>query len=223
MFSTAMIFLPAAHDAIQVAFCGCLDLRVKRSGRESDLPAHSFQGVEITGILEGKPAALAGIEEGTIITSVNGVETLEVDKFVHEMSVVSPGDTVEFGTSSGTYTVAMQEDPQVKGKAHMGVFLEQVSDATPEAEEKYGFLIPVMLWFYGLFLWIAQLNLMIGILNFLPIWILDGGRIFHDLLGYVVKKKQILYFMLNLLFMFVTLLLLFNLIGPFLKNLFFVF
>ena len=180
-----------------------------------------FQGVEITSVVGDKPAELAGISEGTVITSVNGNETPDLYSFVKTMSYVKPGDTVNFGTLNQTYTVNMAADPNNNSRAYMGVFLEQVSEPTPEAKAKFGFLLSIMLWFYGLFLWIANLNLMIGVLNFLPIWILDGGRIFADLFGYVIKKREVLAFVINLLFAFVTALLLFNLIGPLFKNFFY--
>ena len=179
----------------------------------------SAQGIEITSVVSGKPAELAGLEEGVIITSVNGNETLELAAFVNEMSTVKPGETVEFGTNNGTFAITMTEDPQTKGRAYMGVFLEQVSEPTPEAEAKFGLMMPVMLWFYGLFLWIAQLNLMIGVLNFLPIWLLDGGMIFHDLISYVVKKEKIKNVVVLMLYTFTLGVLLFNIIGPFIKNL----
>lgn len=180
-----------------------------------------FHGVEITTLVDGKPADLAGMQEGTIISSVNGNETLNVLSFVKTMSYVKPGDTVIFGTPNGSYTVHMISDPNNNSKAYMGVFLEQVTEPTAAAKAKFGFLLDIMIWFYGLFMWIANLNLMIGILNFLPIWILDGGRIFYDLLGYIVKKKEILAFVLNLFFSFVAALLLFNLVGPLFKNFFY--
>jgi membrane-associated protease RseP (regulator of RpoE activity) len=180
-----------------------------------------FQGIEVTSIVGGKPADLAGIEEGAIITSVNGNETLNLYSFVTTMGHVKPGDTVTLGTLNQSYTVNMVADPNNNSRAYMGVFLEQVSEPTAEANARFGFLLSVMIWIYGLFLWIANLNLMIGVLNFLPIWILDGGRIFADLLGYVIKKREALVFVINLLFAFVTALLLFNLVGPLFKNFFY--
>lgn len=179
------------------------------------------QGIAVTSVIDGKPADLTGIHEGIVITSVNNVNTTDLYGFMQEMSTVKPGDTVKFGTENTTYSVPMGSDPNNKSKAYMGVFLEQVSEPSESAKAKFGFTISIMLWFYGLFLWIANLNLMIGIINFLPIWILDGGRVFRDLIGYVIKKDEILAFVLNLVFAFATALLLFNLVGPMFKSLFF--
>ncbi|MDD5181976.1 MAG: M50 family metallopeptidase [Candidatus Nanoarchaeia archaeon] len=181
-------------------------------------PMLEFQGVEITSVASGKPADLAGITPETVINSVNGVQTAQLSEFVSQMGSVKPGDTVIFGAADKNYTVNMIADPANQSKSYMGVYLEQSTEPTADAKAKFGFLLPVMIWFYGLFLWVANLNLMIGILNFLPIWILDGGRVFYDLLGYVIKKKEVLAFVLNLFFAFVTALLLFNLVGPFLLN-----
>lgn len=183
----------------------------------------SFQGIEVTAVTPGQPAELAGLRDGAVVTSVNGVETMELSQFINAMSIVKPGETVVFGTDGDDYSIKTINDPNNHTKSYIGVFLEQVSDPTQDAKERFGFVLPVMMWFYGLFVWIANLNLMIGVLNFLPIWILDGGIIFHDLISYVLKNDKVKNIVVTFIFAFVTSLLLFNLVGPMFKNFFLLF
>lgn len=173
-----------------------------------------YSGINVTSVVAEQPAALAGITEGTVITGVNGNQTMTIVDFITMMSKVMPGETVVINTTKGAITVATIPDPKNDSKPYLGVFLEQASEPTADAKKSYGILLPVIMWFYGLFWWIANLNLMIGIMNFLPIWGLDGSRIAYDLTGYVVKNQKVLNMLMNLLFAFFLALLLFNIVGP---------
>jgi membrane-associated protease RseP (regulator of RpoE activity) len=174
----------------------------------------AFGGVNVTSVVAGQPAALSGIIGGTVITGVNSNQTTNIVDFITMMSYVAPGDTVNINTTKGVFSVKTIADPKNQSKPYLGVFLEQVSEPTPEAKKSYGVLMPVIIWFYGLFWWIANLNLLIGIMNFLPIWGLDGSRIAYDLTGYVVKNQKALNMLMNLLFAFFLALLIFNIVGP---------
>jgi membrane-associated protease RseP (regulator of RpoE activity) len=173
-----------------------------------------LNGVNVTSVVSGQPAAVAGINSSTVITGVNGNQTLSLIDFISAMSFVKPGDTVQINTTEKVFNVNTIPDPKNSSKPYIGVFLEQASKPTEDAKNSYGIFLPVIQWFYGLFWWIANLNLLIGIMNFLPIWGLDGSRIVYDLTGYVVKNQKVLNMMMNLLFAFFLAVLIFNIVGP---------
>jgi membrane-associated protease RseP (regulator of RpoE activity) len=173
-----------------------------------------INGINVTSVVSGQPAAVAGINDSTVITGVNGNQTLGIIDFINAMSFVKPGDTVQINTTEKVFNVNTIPDPKNSSKPYIGVFLEQASKPTEDAKNSYGIFLPVIQWFYGLFWWIANLNLLIGIMNFLPIWGLDGSRIAYDLTGYVVKNQKVFNMLMNLLFAFFLALLLFNIVGP---------
>jgi membrane-associated protease RseP (regulator of RpoE activity) len=174
----------------------------------------AFNGVNITGVTEGAPADLAVIHEDVMISSVNGVNTTTTTAFVTAMSNVKPGETVELGTKDGTISVETTADPNNSTKPYLGVFLIDSYEFSKDAENTYGVFLSVIVGFERLLFWIAFLNLGVGIMNFLPIWALDGSRILYDLTGYVIHNEKVLNVLMNIVFGFFLILLLFNVIGP---------
>lgn len=173
-----------------------------------------LNGVTITSVVADQPAELSGLPVDSVVTGINGQEVMTIESFVAAMDTVQPGETIQLETTSGVYDVETASDPKDSAKPYLGVYLEQSSEPTESASEQFGAGIPVLMWFYGLIWWIANLNLLVGIMNFLPIWALDGSRIAYDLTSYVVKSERVLIPLMNIVFAFFLTLLMFNLIGP---------
>ena len=172
-------------------------------------------GVNITGVTDELPADLAGVVEGSMVRSINGVAVPNLTSFTTEIQKYSPGENLTFNTSTGVYTIATTENPQNPETPYLGVMLSQETHTAQWALDKYGeFGIGAFNWFFDLVKWVAMLNFLVGIMNFLPIWALDGGMIFYDLSSYIIKKQKLRAILINLLFAFYLTLLLFNLIGP---------
>ena len=174
------------------------------------------EGISITAVSEGQPAQLAGLKEGDLIVGINDQTVYDLEEFVGAMEQISPGESFILQTSERTYELEAAANPQNESKAHIGVFLEQSSQYSEEAQNKYGIFLKPINWFYHLLIWIANLNFLIGIMNFLPIWALDGSRIAYDMFGFVIKKEKILAFILNAIFAFYATLIILNIIGPYL-------
>jgi len=179
-----------------------------------------FDGIEITSLVDGFPAKTAGITEGTIVSGVNGVEITQLADFVTEMNTVNPGDNLTLSTDKGNFAFSTVADPNNNSRSYIGIYLQQSSSTTDAAKQSYGILLEPLLWIYGLLIWVANLNFMIGIMNFLPIWALDGGRIAYDLLGTLTKNEKIVLAIMNIICAFYLALLVFNIIGPALVSLF---
>lgn len=88
------------------------------------------RGVGVTGVLEGSPAALAGIRPGSVIVAVNGSRVTSLEEFLAIMSRARAGSTVELAFSDGRtvkltladkYAFTKQEGD--RGKGFIGVSL----------------------------------------------------------------------------------------------------
>ena len=151
--------------------------------------------LQVTHVAEGSPAALAGI---TNATKVYNVSLYRTDK--------TP-DKVEFlGTDKGVVRV------QRNASGLIGISYAVVKDLgayTPWIWfEKY---------FFESVFWIYILNFLVGVINFLPLAIFDGARIFNDLLLFYLKDKQRAKFWTKAMTIFITALLVVNVAPYFIK------
>jgi membrane-associated protease RseP (regulator of RpoE activity) len=134
-------------------------------------------GVRVTGVEEGSPAALAGMHKNEIITAINGVPTIYLQNLTSELQERKPGETISLATNLTTYTILLTPHPKNESRAYLGVLTRQHADIAKEFIEKYGErAVPVILWFFGLLYWLFLLSLGIGLFNLLPIGPIDGGR-----------------------------------------------
>ncbi|MEM2916248.1 MAG: site-2 protease family protein [Candidatus Woesearchaeota archaeon] len=149
-----------------------------------------LDGVRVTGVDEGSPAALAGIHKDEIITAINGVPTTYLENLSSELAVKKPGDTVTLQTKNATYTIVLAQNPKNASKSHLGVLSRQHAEISGAFREKYGeWPVPIILWCFGLLYWLFLLSLGIGLFNLLPIGPIDGGRMLHLALQKVFKQK----------------------------------
>jgi len=149
------------------------------------------KGIELTSIVEGFPANLANMTSGSVITGANNIEVQNLTAFSEIVITHSPGDELILNTDQGDYNIITVANPNNETLPYLGVFLENVIEYSEEAKTVYGetFLGLVRI-LYDLLLWIAFLNISIGIMNLLPIWGLDGSRMIYDLLSYLMSTKK---------------------------------
>jgi len=129
-------------------------------------------GVEIRDVLPYKPADVAGLQVGDIITSVGGKTTLSVEPFSEEMSKVAVGSSALLGIKfeNGTYaelsvaTAAASDDPN---RAIVGIIVADHIEISP-----------LILAIFYIQLW----SISIAIFNALPIRPLDGDGIIYNLM-----------------------------------------
>jgi S1-C subfamily serine protease len=86
-------------------------------------------GVRVTGVVDGSPAAKAGLAKGDLLSSVGGTDVRTAQQAVDAIAGNKPGDTVEVGVvkAGGSdvtkIPVTLAENPDAKGKAFLGVQL----------------------------------------------------------------------------------------------------
>jgi Zn-dependent protease len=162
---------------------------------------------------ETLPAAQAGIKDGMIINSFNGVPITTANPFLEKMFYcVEPGETITLGAEDKTYTMTTVP---VDGRGMIGVtnFKNE-----RRIKSQYKFIKPVFYWFKDLFKWLFLLNFFIGLFNLLPLGIVDGGRILNTFLQSNVKDKEKAKKIWSFISLFFLLLLLFGLLTTYLGN-----
>ncbi|MBR9689555.1 MAG: hypothetical protein GOV01_01500 [Candidatus Altiarchaeota archaeon] len=132
-------------------------------------------------------------EQGAVITHINGKETKTVLQLRDVLGSEIPGAPVEVKTTNSTVYGTLTDE----GK--LGVYLESVFHYVSPLGNLFGFI--------GRILAISfTLNIGVGLINLLPLGILDGGRMMEELSPRWYKPMSSIALFLLLM----------NLIGPYL-------
>ncbi len=128
------------------------------------------QGITITNVVPGSYAAKYGLKPGDVILKVNGEPIKSLEEFgkeVHKAGTI----TLEVLREGKVITVKIE-----KGEGRLGVYVVPFALKIP--------LPPSLATYYVFYtVWFMQINLGLAIINALPIFITDGGRVFYDVLG----------------------------------------
>jgi len=150
-----------------------------------------YKGLKVTSTIEDYPVSNANISVGTIITGINGLNTLNMSDFNTIIRKYQPNQTITLNTDKGNYTIITASNPSNETMPYVGVFLENNVDYKESAKQKYSEAILIIIsTLYELLIWIGFLNFSIGIMNLLPIWGLDGSNMLFNLLSYVMSEKN---------------------------------
>ncbi|HMS04706.1 MAG TPA: trypsin-like peptidase domain-containing protein [Burkholderiaceae bacterium] len=80
-------------------------------------PGQPTKGVVITGVLQGGPAALAGIRPGDVIVSVAGKPVGNVSELLSAVAALKPGETAPFGVLRREGSATVDVKPGVRPRA----------------------------------------------------------------------------------------------------------
>ncbi|MBW2992199.1 site-2 protease family protein [Candidatus Woesearchaeota archaeon] len=177
-------------------------------------------GFSISDVQEGYPAEVAGMKGGELIIGINDAETLNVQQFSDEISLIRPGEEITIKTDETTYSIITTEHPDNPRKAYVGILgLTDERRFTGESRVSK-FLFDVLLWFKNLLQWVFVLSFGIGLANLLPLGPVDGGRMLqvalHKLYG-DKKKGDRLWRQISLLFLFILVI---NIFFPIIRSIF---
>ena len=106
--------------------------------------------------------------EGAIITEINGQDVKELEKLESLLESFEPGAPINVVTTNGTVTGNLDDN----GK--MGVYLQPLGHYKNWGGKLFGFIASILVLS-------VQINLGVGLINLLPLSILDGGRIMAEL------------------------------------------
>ncbi|MDP7323658.1 MAG: site-2 protease family protein [Candidatus Woesearchaeota archaeon] len=148
--------------------------------------------IKIVSVVEPQsPALEAGLEQGKLITEINGQEILNVNDFITGLADKKPQDIITLTTNESSYDITLSPHPNNASNAFLGVSIIQNTKKNPDFIAKYGsFTTEAIIWFLGLLYWLYVLNLGIGLFNLVPMGPIDGGRMLHTALTQFMSEKK---------------------------------
>jgi membrane-associated protease RseP (regulator of RpoE activity) len=153
------------------------------------------------GVTPGLPADIAGLESGMLIDSFEGVPVEDVNLFLEKVRYYTGvNETVVLGSAGVNYSVVTTEHPDDSSRGFLGVTNIRNEGKVKEGYKRFS---GVFFWINGLFWWLYLLNISIGLINLLPIYITDGAKMLYTaILGSIKNEKRALkmWNFINLLF-----------------------
>ena len=154
----------------------------------------SPEGVMVVSVIEGGGAEQAGIHANDIITNVDSVGIIS---FIDLQKVdLKPGQTVDVTILRDgqeiTFPVSIMASPDDPEQGLIGIMRDTTSSFKPiynyiewDLNDKTTSYIS----WYLLWLWI--ISFFIGIINMLPLPILDGGKFIHTIIDKKISEKSV--------------------------------
>lgn len=148
------------------------------------------KGVKITHVYEGTPAYESNLTAGMVIREINGVKINNLSDFRRVMEKVKAGEEVELIADHTGFRIRTVPHPQNESRAYLGVGLSEEVGVREGAKAKYGILGDLILWTYDFLVYSSTLNLLIGVVNLLPLFITDGSKLLYDFLDYLIRHER---------------------------------
>ena len=165
-------------------------------------------GVHYQALIENSPAMKAELK-GTI-TEINGQKISSINDFREVIGNVSVGKSVNITTTEGIYKFVTAASPENSTQSYIGI----ANPATLFAvSPQLGVLTGSIDWIYQLLVWVAFLNIGIGLVNLLPIKPLDGGLVYEEILKVLFKKN--VSKLINVISIITFAIILINILGPY--------
>ncbi|MFZ8908325.1 MAG: site-2 protease family protein [Nitrosopumilaceae archaeon] len=145
------------------------------------------QGVLILSIIEESGAEQAGLLANDIITSINGIPILSPIDFPS----LSPGDTADVSVLRDgqklDYSIDIMASPEDPERGLIGIMRDNSLAYKP--------VFDVIEWndpgVSMFLLWLWMISFFIGIINMLPLPILDGGKFVHTIIDQRISEKAV--------------------------------
>jgi len=149
----------------------------------------SQKGVLILSIIENSGAEQAGLLANDIITSINGIQILSPIDFPS----LSPGETAQVSVlrdgQNLDYLIEIMPSPEDPERGLIGIMRDNSSPYKPVMNfidwTNVDFNVTMFL------LWLWMISFFIGIINMLPLPILDGGKFIHTIIDKRVSEKAV--------------------------------
>ncbi len=192
----------------------------------ASLISYSPYYLDISTVINNSPASLASLPVNSTVSEINGHQFYSEQGALSDLNV-TPGQYVNFTLTNGkTYSMKTTYNSSINNTYHsyigVGGFFTLakppafiIEPISVTAFPNSSFSSQSLYWIDGLFLWLWVISFSLAIVNILPLsYLVDGGKIFFDALGYVVKnEKKALAILNTVAFLFILLLVLLSPIG----------
>ena len=150
-------------------------------------------GVLVLSLIEGGGAQQAGIQENDVIIGINDVNIASAMDL--QKNPVQPGDTVNVTIvrdgSEIVIPVTIMASPDDPERGLIGIMR---NDQPPQPIYNiidWGLDTPMGFQFSMFLLWLWMISFFIGIINMLPLPILDGGKFIHTIIEGKISEKAV--------------------------------
>lgn len=147
-------------------------------------------GIKITGLVPKSPASEV-LQEGMVIESINGMPTNDSATYAKALSTIKIGQNVTLMTSSGTYSLIAEKNPNNSTRPYMGVRSTPNLVVKEDVANTFGDIPFVIPYIVELLFYIYALNFLIGVFNLLPMKPLDGGLMLEEVLRYKLPEHVV--------------------------------
>jgi len=153
------------------------------------IPGAFHEKMEIQNVISGAPADNV-LKSGMILTSINGYNVSDRYSFSKAVSTLTPGKMVYITTDTGNYNFTVGKNPNNTSSGYMGIQVKNYYELDSGVANTFGNQLPwIWIDLRTMFMWIAYLNLAIGLFNLLPMKPLDGGHLLEEILDYKLPKN----------------------------------
>ena len=150
-------------------------------------------GVLVLSLIDGGGAQQAGIQENDVIIGINDVSIASAMDL--QKNPVQPGDTVNVTVvrdgSEIVIPVTIMASPDDPERGLIGIMR---NDQPPQPIYNiidWGLDTPMGFQFSMFLLWLWMISFFIGIINMLPLPILDGGKFIHTIIEGKISEKAV--------------------------------
>jgi len=150
-------------------------------------------GVLVRETLKGYPANRI-LEVNDVIIEINGTSISTLDDLITFMKTTKPGDnivmTVMREGKMRELLLTLAEDPRNSSKGFMGARFDYYYQPVFFSKIFNGFIQRFAIEVYKIFKWVYLLTVSVAVMNMLPIYPFDGGRIIYAILEKSFKDEN---------------------------------
>jgi membrane-associated protease RseP (regulator of RpoE activity) len=192
----------------------------------ANMISYSPYYLDVSTVVNSSPASIVSLPVNSTVSEINGHKFYSEQEALSDLNV-KPGQYVNFTLTNGkVYSMRTTYNSSINNTYHsyigVGGFFSLakppafiIEPISVTAFPNNTFSSQSLYWIDGLFLWLWVISFSLAIVNILPLsYLVDGGKIFFDALGYVVKnEKKALAILNTVAFLFILLLVLLSPIG----------
>lgn len=192
----------------------------------ANMISYSPYYLDVSTVVNSGPASIVSLPVNSTVSEINGHKFYSEQEALSDLNV-KPGQYVNFTLTNGkVYSMRTTYNSSINNTYHsyigVGGFFSLakppafiIEPISVTAFPNNTFPSQSLYWIDGLFLWLWVISFSLAIVNILPLsYLVDGGKIFFDALGYVVKnEKKALAILNTVAFLFILLLVLLSPIG----------
>ena len=150
-------------------------------------------GVLVLSLIDGGGAQQAGIQENDVIIKINDVNIASAIDL--QKNPLEPGDTVNVTIlrdgSEIVFPVTIMASPDNPERGLIGIMRNDQPPMPVYNVINWGLDTPMGFQFSMFLLWLWMISFFIGIINMLPLPILDGGKFIHTIIDGKISEKAV--------------------------------